>query len=79
VAMACNIPVIASSCHQFDDLEGVVPRPANFAELADEIDEVFSNEAYKKNILDKAKRYIKDNTWDASADRYIKLFYQINS
>jgi glycosyltransferase involved in cell wall biosynthesis len=78
VAMACGIPVIASSCHQFDDLEGVVPRPANFAELADDIDEIFSNEVFKKNILEKTARYIDDNTWDRSADRYIKLFYQIN-
>ncbi len=77
VAMACGIPVIASSCHQFDDLEGVIPRPANFAELADEIDEIFSNEAHKKNIQERAKRYIKDNNWDVSADRYIKLYYEI--
>lgn len=78
VAMACGTPVIASSCHQFDDLEGVVPRPANFAELADEIDEIFSNEDYKKSILKKIDVYINNNTWDITADRYLKIFKQIS-
>jgi len=79
VAMACGTPVIASACHQFDDLEGVVPRPANFTDLADEIDEVFSNEPYRKSIIKKTEEYINSNTWDISADRYINLYYQINS
>lgn len=79
IAMACGTPVVASSCHQFDDLEGIVPRPANFAELADEIDEIFSNEYYKKEILSKIEKYIDENTWDISADRYLNLYYQINT
>jgi glycosyltransferase involved in cell wall biosynthesis len=79
IAMACGIPVIASSCHQFDDLEDVVPRPANFAELADEIDEVFSNHNHRKSILAKSEAYMAANTWGISADRYINLYYQINS
>lgn len=79
VAMACGIPVIASSCHQFDDLEGVVPRPVNFTDLADEIDEIFSNQNYRKSILTKSEAYIEANTWEISANRYINLYYQINS
>lgn len=77
VAMACGIPVIASSCHQFDDLENVVPRPANFAELADEIDKIFSNEGYKKSLLDKASKYISENTWDISANKYLNIYYEL--
>ena len=79
VAMACGIPVVASSCHQFDDLEGVVPRPSNFTEIAEELDEIFSNESYRKEILKKSETYIDNNTWSISADRYINLYYQINS
>jgi glycosyltransferase involved in cell wall biosynthesis len=79
VAMACGAPVIASSCHQFDDLEGVVPRPTDFVELADEIDEMFSNEAHKKDVLAKSERYIDENTWDICADKYISLYYKINT
>lgn len=79
VAMACRTPVIASSCHQFDDLEGVVPRPANFAELAKEIDEIFSNDAYKKKILEKTDKYIEENSWDVCAEKYLNIYYKLNS
>jgi len=77
IAMACNTSVIASSCHQFDDLEGVVPRPANFAELADEIDKIFSNENYRNELKTKANKYIKENNWDITADRYLKTYKEI--
>ncbi len=74
VAMANNIPVIASDCHQFDDLEGVVPRPNDYLSLAREIDKVFSNESYRNELLLKSKKYIEQNTWDITADRYLDLF-----
>ncbi len=77
VAMANGIPVIASSSHMFDDLEGVVPRPTSPEALAKEIDEVFSNEKYRRVLLDKQDKYIKNNTWSISADRYLKLFYEV--
>jgi glycosyltransferase involved in cell wall biosynthesis len=79
VAMANNIPVIASNCHQFDDLEGVVPRPNDYVELAKEIDHVFSSEKYKKNLLNKANQYIEDNNWPVSADRYLALYDKLTS
>lgn len=78
VAMACGTPVVASNCHQFDDLAGVVPRPGDYIQLAKEIDEIFSNEAHRKNIISKANDYIKENTWSLTADRYIQLYYKIN-
>jgi glycosyltransferase involved in cell wall biosynthesis len=78
VAMACGTPVVASNCHQFDDLEGVVPRPKDYIELAKEIDEIFSNEKYKLSLVKKANNYIDDNNWDKTSDRYINLYYQVN-
>jgi glycosyltransferase involved in cell wall biosynthesis len=77
VAMANGIPVIASSCHQFDDLEGVVPRPGDPSEIAEEIDHVFSSEKYRKQLLEKSARYLQENTWDISADRYLALQEQV--
>lgn len=71
VAMANEIPVIASDCHQFDDLQGVVPRPSNYIELAKEIDEVFSNTSYKNKLLNQSKEYIQENSWDIIADKYL--------
>jgi glycosyltransferase involved in cell wall biosynthesis len=77
VAMANNIPVIASSSHMFDDLEGIIPRPSDVESLADDIDKIFSNANYRKTLLDNQSKYIKDNTWDISADRYLSLYYEI--
>jgi len=79
VAMACGSPVIASSCHQFDDLEGVIPRPNTYLDLAKEIDKVFSNEKYRNELKIKASKYIKDNTWSITADRYINAFYSVET
>jgi glycosyltransferase involved in cell wall biosynthesis len=77
VAMANKIPVIASEGHMFDDLEGIVPRPGNYTELAKEIDEIFSNDKYKKLILNRIDNYVNNNTWDHIADKYLNIYYQL--
>lgn len=79
IAMACGTPVVASNCHQFDDLNGVVPRPKDYIELAKEIDEIFSNDKHKQALIKKANDYIDNNSWDITADRYINLYYKMNS
>lgn len=79
IAMGNGIPVIASNSHMFDDLEGVLPRPDGHIELAKEIDKIFSNEAYRNDLLKKADKYIIENNWDVTADRYIDLFKTISS
>lgn len=71
VAMANNIPVIASESHMFDDLENVLPRPNGALELAKEIDHIFSDESYKKKLLESNRKYVENNSWDMSADRYL--------
>jgi len=77
IAMANGIPVIAGKNHQFDDLEGVVPRAATPEELAHEIDLVFSDEKHRKSIIAKCQKYIKDNTWDKIADKYLAVYEQV--
>ena len=77
IAMANNIPVIASESHMFDDLQGVVPRPANSLELAAEIDHIFSDEHYKKSLIHKNQSYIKTNDWSTTAKRYVEAFVNV--
>jgi glycosyltransferase involved in cell wall biosynthesis len=79
VAMANGIPVIASNCHQFDDLEGVVPRPGDYVQLAREIDLIFSNGQHRTQLLEKSNKYLHENSWPVSADRYINLYYEMIS
>lgn len=74
IAMANQIPIIASDAHIFDDLEGILPRPADAQALAREIDEIFSNGEYRKGIQTRIKDFIGGNTWEISADRYLELY-----
>lgn len=77
IAMANNCPTIASESHMFDDLEDIVPKPKNAEELANEIDQMFSNEQYKLEILEKFKTYIKNNNWENTALKYIDCIKSI--
>ncbi len=77
IAMANNIPIVASESHLFDDLEGIVPRPSTHLLLAKEIDEIFSNDTYRQSILDKTKEFLVKNSWDNVADRYLEIYQQI--
>ncbi len=77
IAMANGNPVIASHSHMFDDLEGVLPRPGNAGELANEIAKVFNDGKYKQGLLDKQRKYIIENSWEVTADRYLKVLKEI--
>lgn len=77
MAMANKIPVVASSGNMFDDLEGVLPRPDDHIALAKEIDEIFSNDNYRNDLMKRIADYIDANSWDKIADRYLNIYYQI--
>ncbi|NJL70556.1 MAG: hypothetical protein HC888_02530 [Candidatus Competibacteraceae bacterium] len=77
IALANHRPVVASNSPMFADLDGIVPRPNGYLELAKEIDEIFSNQQYRDSIVERGKKYMADNSWDKTADRYIALYNQI--
>lgn len=77
IAMSYNIPVIASKSHLFDDIEGHVIRIEDYKELANEIDKLFSSEDYRKETISKAHNYINNNTWEITADRYLKSLQNV--
>lgn len=79
VAMANNKPVIASSSTMFEDLEGVVPRPSSYLELASEIDKIFSDEQYKNQLLEKSKNYVEQYDWSIVAKMYLDIYNQLTS
>ncbi len=76
-AMANGIPIIASDCHLFDDLDGVVPRIANANELASEIDRIFSDSAYRHLLVRKNLEFITENTWEQVAKQHVQVFEKI--
>lgn len=78
-AMSCNIPIIASDSHLFDDLEGVIPRPKDHLELANEIDSIFSNDKKKTLILDSIRNYRQKYSWDNCAKQYQDVISEITN
>ena len=72
-AMSNGIPVIASDCHLFDDLDGVVPRPDSPEALADEIAKVFTSQEYRSELLKKAKSFITENSWENVGRQYAEI------
>jgi len=79
IALANKRPVIASESHLFDDLEGVIPRPNNHIELAQEIDKIFSSEKYRNDVIASGYSFVERNSWDAAADKYLEVYQSISS
>lgn len=79
IAMANEIPVVASESHLFDDLEGIVPRPKDYLELSSEIDKIFSDSFYKDTLLQRNHDYVRNNSWSVTADRYLEAIDHIMS
>jgi hypothetical protein len=78
VAFANGIPCIASESHLFDEVPGL-PRPDNAIDLAKEIDKVFSDWKYKDRLIAQQDAYVRANTWDKTADRYIEVMHAIRN
>lgn len=72
-AMSNGIPVIASDCHLFDDLDGIVPRPSNPQQLADEIEKVFTSQEYKQELLKKSKEFVVKYSWENVGKEYAEI------
>jgi glycosyltransferase involved in cell wall biosynthesis len=79
IALANKIPVVASESHLFDDLEGVVPRPDNYLSLANQIDEIFSNSDYRRQIVANGEAFIAQNGWMNIATDYLNLYTSVIS
>lgn len=76
-AMANGIPIIASDCHLFDDMEGTVPRIHDHYQLADEIDKIFSDSNYKNDLVKKNLEFVQVNNWNNIALQHVNVFKQV--
>lgn len=77
IAMANRVPIVASESHLFDDLDGLVPRPSNHLELAKAIDEIFSNEQVKNDLIKRIDDHTKKVSWDYTSDMYLDCYKEI--
>lgn len=76
-AMSNGIPVIASDCHLFDDLEGVVPRPSDPQALADEIARVFTSGEHREGLLKRMREFLAENSWESVGLRYAEILQKV--
>lgn len=76
-AMANGIPIIASDCHLFDDMEGTVPRISDHYQLANEIDKIFSDSGYRTDLIKKNLEFVNLNNWDNVAKQHVDVFKNI--
>jgi glycosyltransferase involved in cell wall biosynthesis len=76
-AMANAVPVIASDCHHFDEFDGVLPRVKDSVELSQEIDKVFSDQAYRDALVERCLNFVKQHSWDKTADQHLAAFRKV--
>lgn len=71
IAMSA-MPVIGSNSALFDELD--IPKPDD---LSEEIKKIFEDEKYRQQLMAKNKKYIEQNNWDITADRYLNLYQNL--
>jgi len=74
LAMAAGTPTITSAVPQFDDVEGVCPRPTTPEELAQEVEAMFGSKGVRERQIEKQNKWLQDNSWDNVTTRHLELF-----
>lgn len=74
LAMTAGTPTITSSVPQFDDVEGVCPRPSNAEELAQEIDKLFKSKTAREQQVEQQNVWLETNSWDNVTKQHLDLF-----
>jgi glycosyltransferase involved in cell wall biosynthesis len=72
LAMSKMAPVITTNVNHFSDVPTL--KGDNVEEIADALDQMFSNPVARKAQVDKQLAYLNDNTWAKVALRYVRLF-----
>ena len=74
IAMTSAIPTIVSDVPQFDDLQGICPRPSNEVEIAEEIDRFFNSKEEIEKQLQRQDKFLLDYSWDNVVQRHLEVF-----
>jgi len=74
LAMATGTPTITSYVPQFDDCEGVCPRPSTVEELANEVEILFLSKEKREEQVKKQNKWLQDNSWENITLKHLELF-----
>src|SRR5579885_1793730 len=72
LAMSKVAPVITTSVNHFSDLPTV--KADTPEEIAESLEQLFSNPIARKVQIERQLTYLNDNTWARVALRYVRLF-----
>lgn len=79
-AMVSGVPVIASNAMSVPEVvneAGILVDPNDVQEIAKKMEEVLSNPALKKSLIEKGKENIKLFNWKTTAVKFEKIFEQV--
>lgn len=73
LAMATGTPTIASDVPQFDDLEGVCPRPATVDDIVAEVSTLFNSKEARTALVARQNAFLEETSWDRVAKAHLDL------
>lgn len=74
IVLQTSTPLITSKANLFNGLDEVVDQASTKEEWVEKISAAFDRKLDIKAMVDKRKRFIKENSWDKSAEKLAELF-----
>lgn len=73
LAMTSGTPTVTSDVPQFDDLEGICPRPATVDDLVLEISSLLNSKDARAKQVERQNKYLTETSWDIVAKQHLDL------
>ncbi len=79
-AMACGTPVITSNVSAMPEVAGdagILVEPTNSQEIADAVEKLYKDAAYRQKLVEKGLARVKSFTWEKSAEQIAQIYEQL--
>ncbi len=79
-AMACGTPAITSKVSAMPEVAGdagILVEPTNSGEIADAVEKLYKDAAYRQILVEKGLARVKSFTWEKSAEQIAQIYEQL--
>jgi glycosyltransferase involved in cell wall biosynthesis len=79
-AMACGTPVLTSNVSSLPEVAGdaaLLVDPLDDESIADGIERLLGDAAYRQRLIEAGKRRVERFTWDASARKHAEVLHRV--
>ena len=79
-AMKCGCPVITSGCSSTAEVAGsagVLVDPLNVTQIADAMKRIYTDESFRKELVEKGYAREKEFSWGAAAEKTLEIYKEI--